>query len=175
MKKIICSLIFCSQFHLMVLAQPSLEKKHLFGNRVEILVPLNLKDSVDPNLIALYPQIAASYNFSDASKMIYLMSAVKDIAIDDNGIPAHTNMLLSQLRRQKNIKILEDGIFLQDGKNIGFVKFGTSRAKLGFHYLFYTSFKNKLLLFQFSCPQKYRATWEPTINEIANSLRIKEV
>ncbi len=95
-------------------------------------------------------------------------------AVDDNGIPGFTDQLISIVKEQKKeVKMLDDGILLQDGKNIGYIKFyskDTDQKK--YNYLFYISAGDQLVLFSFSCPKKLRKSWETVAEEIAASLRV---
>ena len=172
-------LVTCSLFVAAAFCQQTLESKSLFDGKLEILVPKGFKNDVDSNLIFTYPLIAsiASYHFSNDNKMVNLACLWTERAMDDNGIPGFTDELLTSLNKLKKgikLRILEDGILLQDGKNIGFVKHTTSKGKWGFHYIFYTSFKDRLLIFEFNCPKQSRLAWEQTIEQIANSLRVKQ-
>jgi hypothetical protein len=73
----------------------------------------------------------------------------------------------------KDFKLLDDGILLQGGKNIGYIKFSLrGAAQKLFNYMFYISIGDELLLFSIEYPRKLRKSWEPTAERMATSLRV---
>ena len=95
-------------------------------------------------------------------------------AIDDNGIPAFTDKMLAVLKtNRKDIEFIDDGILLQEGKNIGYIKFiSQAKDQKVFNYMFYISMDNRLLLFTFNCISKLRKKWEAKADEMVASLRL---
>ncbi len=96
------------------------------------------------------------------------------VDIEDNDIPQWTDKHLSVIRKSSVVTYLDDGIFLQDGKNIGYIKYKTDHKDSfnTFNLLFFMSIDGKLFQGHFSSPYKHRKKWEPVADEIANSLRI---
>lgn len=94
--------------------------------------------------------------------------------VTDNDIPAYTDERIQLAKQQQDsYKYLDDGIFLQDGKNIGYIKFSSKeKGKKFFNYQFFISSQEKPLVFIFRSPMQQRRTWEPIIDEFANSVRV---
>ena len=97
-------------------------------------------------------------------------------AIDDNGIPGFTDSLMAEVNADNaTINILDDGILLQDGKNIGYISsLSKEKSHKRFNYYFYISLDNRLLLFHFSCSSGDRHVWESKASEMASSIRITQ-
>ncbi len=94
--------------------------------------------------------------------------------VSDNDVHEWADKQLDRLKQKPGFFYLDDGIFLQDGKNIGFIKYilkdpGSSDS---YQLLFFTSMNNVMVQFEFSCPAKMRRNWEPVADRIANSLRL---
>lgn len=102
-----------------------------------------------------------------------LMTFHKHIALDDNGIPGYADQQLKELGALTGIKPVDDGIFLQDGKNIGYVKYLNVANDPPLYQLnFFISVHGRLLYGQFTCPISVRNKWEAEADKIANSLRV---
>ena len=94
--------------------------------------------------------------------------------VDDNGIPAFTDELIGELKAStKDFKLIDDGILLQEGKNIGYIKFRSQvEDQKIFNYMFYISLEERLVLFSFDCPKKLRKKWESKARDVAASLKL---
>jgi hypothetical protein len=177
MKKIIIILLvtFSSFTSTSAFSQEVLEKKALFNNKLSLLVPKDFVEMNEKYLAENYsdPTFKPKTAMGDADGKIILALNFSETAMDDNGVPGYTDELIGGLKNRKKTNILDDGILLQGGKNIGYVKFTTSEKKQKiFHYRFYISFQERLLAFQFTCPKKMRNTWETKAEEMANSIRV---
>lgn len=116
----------------------------------------------------------AAILFTDAKRTAVLTYRFDTDSITDNEIPAYADDLL-KLAKQDNVsfKYIDDGIHLQDGKNIGYLKFSSKDdGRKNFNYIFFISVDDKPLVFSFSVPFKQRKKWEPLADTIANSLRV---
>lgn len=51
--------------------------------------------------------------------------------------------------------------------------FGNGLAIAKYTYIQYTLYKDKILLFNFTCPARQQQTWQDTAHEIMNSVRVK--
>ncbi len=113
------------------------------------------------------------------AKFIYrdLVDAVGENGIfSDNDVPEWTDKILNNVRQNPAFFYIDDGIFLQNGKNIGYIKYSelhTNDDVDNYHLLFFMSVNGKLAQFDFFCPSKSRKKWEPIGDSIANSLRVK--
>lgn len=94
--------------------------------------------------------------------------------VTDNDIPTYTDSTLKTLKKlNKSFKYIDDGIYLQNGKNIGYIKYSyKENGKKYFEYLFYISVDDSPVAFAFSCPLKERNQWEATLDAVANSIRV---
>ena len=105
---------------------------------------------------------------------IYAPAIKRDTILTDNAIPEITDNLLTAMKKDPAFKYIDDGILLQDGKNIGYIKGTTPHNNKGsyYHFIFFTTVDGKLLHVNFWCPTKNMKKWEPIADEIANSLRV---
>ena len=118
-------------------------------------------------------------NENELIKITYDLSAVYDpggVDVADNDVQEWADKQLTALKQDARFVYLDDGNFLQEGKNIGYIKFIMNEpvGPDSFHLLFFTSVKDKLVQFKFSCPAKLQKKWEAAAESIANSLRLKE-
>ncbi len=150
-------------------SQTGLVKRFIINDKVELLLP---KDFTNKNEL---PKNLLNHDIIMADKTgeIELVYNMASDTITDNDIPAYTDVLINEMKtNKKDYNFLDDGIYLQDGKNIGYIKFVSKEKNIIFNYLFYLSVDGKLCIFSFTCPDKLRKKWEPVVDEIANSLRI---
>jgi hypothetical protein len=120
-----------------------------------------------------YPVTAISLTNNGENFLEY---AYTDKRVDDNSIPAFTDELLSTFPvHKKYTKIVDDGIYLENGKNIGYLKvILKEKGDLQFHYFFYLSVDDRLLIFHFATPIKLRKAWEASIDAAAQSIKINQ-
>ena len=166
----LCTLACC-----IGLAQPALVKKSLLQQQVEIVVPTTFRVLPASRFTDFYRQtIQPVVVFSDGLEQVRLAVFYTQLAMDDNGIPAYTDELLKELRKnKKGFSLKDDGILLKDGKNIGYIKcVYKEQGQKRFGYFFYTSLNNQLLLFQFDCQRKAQENWEETAANMASTLVI---
>lgn len=165
---LICGLLLIA---LSAFSQTEKVKKTILGNKVELLVPAGFSASNAINATAFNEE----HSFSDHTGKIRLVFTYSnDGTVTDNDIPEYTNVLINEMKGNvPSFKLLDDGIHLQDGKNIGYIKYMVKDAGVTmFRYQFYISVEDKLLAFIFSCPKKMRPNWEADVDIIANSIRI---
>lgn len=151
------------------MAQTSGKKYLVYNGKVEISVPSTYAAvSVEKTGIrAFQPDILKSPG-------AMLSFSATNETITDNDIPAYADDRLKLARQDdESFKYIDDGIHLQDGKNIGYLKFSTKEGnKKYFNYTFFISVDDKPLVFEFSCLLKEKKKWEAQIDKIANSLRL---
>lgn len=164
MKKIVSTLlvVFIINYSF---AQKQLVKTPLPEYKIEISIPqvLNRQYTQD-NLKVI----------GNAAGNVKIMYDQEPETVTDNDIPAYTDSTLKILKAvNKSFKYIDDGIHLQDGKNIGYIKYSyKENGKKYFEYLFYISVDDKPVGFAFSCPLKERKQWDATIDIVANSIRV---
>jgi hypothetical protein len=177
MKKILASITMSLMCMLPSLAQAELDEFSLLDKKVVMLVPggitplnTNLFESHSP-----WYDARTQMGGKEQGNKVILAFHYSDSLVDDNGIPGFTDQLLAQANAlQKMITLKDDGIILQDGKNIGYIKFisGNKNQKY-FTYLFYLSVDNRLLLFSFTCPKKLMKKWDAAVRAMAASIRVQ--
>lgn len=118
-----------------------------------------------------YPITEISLNNSGETFLEY---AYTDKSIDDNNISAFTDEILTTFsEKKKYTKIDDDGIYLEDGKNIGYLKvISKEKGDHTFHYFFYLSVNDRLLLFHFATPARQQKAWETSMEATARSIKI---
>ncbi len=163
MGKVILLLLVLSMQCVSVFAQQQL----IINGNVQITIPEELKFSSQKDR-------KDSTFLAESGGKPSLSYRVASDSITDNEIPAYTDDLLKLAKSEsKNYEYLDDGIHLQDGKNIGYIKFsGKEGRRTYFYYTFFISVDNKPLILKFSCPFKQWNKWESEVEKIAKSLRI---
>ena len=164
MKKILNTLLIIF-FASSAFAQKQLVKISLPEYKIEMSVPQELnRKSVQDNLKII----------SNDAGNVKIMYDQEPETVTDNDIPAYTDSTLKTLKAvNKSFKYIDDGIHLQDGKNIGYIKYSyKENGKKYFEYLFYISVDDKPVGFAFSCPLKEKKQWDETIDMVANSIRV---
>jgi hypothetical protein len=178
MKKIIFLLLSTFVFSLTASTQPATEKIIIESDhghdRMEVNVPKNYTIKKGGAYATLLDDHSPLWAITYENDRVILTSTHTTLAVDDNGIPAFTDQLISLVReKNREPKILDDGILLEDGKNIGYIKFYSKETdQKKYNYLFYVSAGGQLVLFSFSCPKKLRKGWETLAERVAASLRI---
>ncbi len=175
MNKIISILVFAVPFCFPAFSQAALEK-NILENKLEMLLPsgftpITKEKNASPGPLVPYQP---DWVITGDDGQIILSCFHTDQLVDDNGIPGFTDELITAVRtRGKDVKLLDDGILLEDGKNIGFIKFlSRENGKRTFHFMFYLSLQNRLLLFDLSGPKKLKKNWEGRGVEMAASIRL---
>ncbi len=166
-----------SIFMLPSLAQGGLDEFSLLDKKVVMMVPggmtpinTNLFESLSPGYGRGTPIEAKGQG-----NKVTLAYHYTDSLVDDNGIPGFTDQLLAWVKTtHKEIALKDDGILLQDGKNIGYIKFISRETdQKYFNYLFYLSVDNRLLLFSFTCPKKLMKKWDGAVQAMASSIKVQ--
>ena len=146
-------------------SQAALVQRSILDGKVELLLPVNFQQDKDgtPGL------------FSGKNGPASLQYQLQPETLEDNDIPAFTDDQLKLAKQDdETFSYIDDGIHLQDGKNIGYLKFSSmENGKKYFNYTFFISVQDKPLIFRFSCLLKDQKKWEADADKIANSIRVK--
>ncbi len=178
MKKCISSSILVLVFVAHAFSQSEKTKRFLINHRVSLQIPVSLRE---PAIIDPMDTIGRSNTklLLNKQETIMLSCELGDVnnshavALGDNEIHEWADKQLSILKIHPNFVYLDDGNFLQGGKNIGYIKFILKQpASNRYYLLFFASIDDRPALFRFSCPAKLQRKWEPIADEIANSLRV---
>ncbi|RYD72705.1 MAG: hypothetical protein EOP53_21445 [Sphingobacteriales bacterium] len=171
MKKIVTLFIFTFSAGILLAQKDGLKKISIFNNQISVELPASFRDA---EYIGTDHWMMVNKN--EMVRIMYqAVTSESALKISDNDIPDWTDKQLSIIKKDSLSSYIDDGIFLQDGKNIGFIKTSRKQKKGpdSFHLLFYISVDDKLLQFHFTCPLNSRKKWESIADAIANSLRIK--
>ncbi|MBV6644414.1 MAG: hypothetical protein KI790_03140 [Cyclobacteriaceae bacterium] len=80
------------------------------------------------------------------------------------------NFLQEEIREVNGREFI---VFEFTSKVVGSSLSFTNQATSGYTYIQYTLWNNRVLLFNFSCPYRYRSTWQPAAKEMMESVKIK--
>jgi hypothetical protein len=163
--------IFC----LLVFADIELEKRILYDNKIEILIPKEFKDMPEKMQKIKYPG-------ANPPKLV-LSNERGTVNIAFN----HTGSIANQAAIESYLAYLGEamksahpdaewkgkGIGIINGKKVGYLKLMTEAAdQLIYNYIFFTDVDNKLFIGTFNCIKKLTQKWEPVAEEIVKSFRI---
>lgn len=175
MKKLVATLT-AILFSLSLSAQVLLEKMRIMDNKLEILVPKGfvLVTGQRTSAGSVASGFKPTWLLSGEDGRVRIGSTYGDSVVDDNGIPGYTDQLIRKVNLEwKKVEMLDDGILLQDGKNIGYIKFySKDKRQKTFHYMFYMSLGDRPLLFHVTCDKKQKEKWETVVEQMAASIRL---
>jgi len=145
----------------------SIKKVSLFNNQVEISLPVEFEISDDL-------EGENKLLFTDKGHTIKFSLTWLNEDVTDNDIPGYTDLAITAVKKESaSAKIYDDGISLNSGKNIGYIKYSYNTNRLSpFEYVFYGSLNDKLLTLYFSCKPEERSKWEKKIDAMVASLKI---
>ncbi len=138
------------------------------SDRVELKIPTELKYQEKKNPA----EPGVMINDDGSAKLVFFRDT---IYLDDNDVPAFADEQLKiAMQENETFKYIDDGLLLQDGKNIGYIKFSTRvNGKKLFNYIFFTSVNERPFIYKFSCDYNRRNKWNKLVDIMANSLRVK--
>ena len=146
----------------------------LVNGKVSIILPPGFITKVDSSLpnnpAKNYPAQWCMISNAKASLAYHFSEQM----VDDNGIPGFTDQLIKEVSAAgPGLKMIDDGILLKDGKNIGYIKFiAASNGKNFYYFMFYLSLDDRLLLFTFSTSKKLMKKWNEPADNIAASIKL---
>ena len=176
MTKIFISLIVGCLLYQGTFAQISTVKTVVAEGQVSLQVPTVFQQILNPenNQFLNSSTYIPNWGIINKTDQQQLLYSFTQYATDDNDIPLAFDELNKQLKSSyKRLKIIDDGIHLTDGRNIGYIVFSGNRnrnKKTG--YLFYLSVKNRLLVFAFISNKKLDNEWKNTLDEMAKSITV---
>lgn len=168
MNKILILAMATFIFPVAMMAQTAVKAYTILNGRVRIELPVefNLKS----------PEKNNEAEWTDKNDSTLLLYHLSPDSITDNDIPAFIDDQIKLAKQDdKTFEYLDDGIYLQEGKNIGYLKYSSEEfRRTYFNYIFFISVDNRLLGITFICFFDQRKKWEPIVDLIANSIRLKE-
>lgn len=163
-RKIILWILICLPF---AGISQDVKRFSFFNGQVEILLPSEFEKGGDPTE-------KAHLFFADKDRTLKFSITLSEEEISDNDIPGYTDLAITAVKKESaSAKIYDDGISLNAGKNIGYIKYSYNNNRLSpFEYVFYGSLNDKLLTLYFSCKPEERSKWEKRIDAMVASLKI---
>lgn len=158
------------------LSQGKLKSITLFDGRIELLVPKRMSEMSDEMWALKYrsrerpPMVLTD----DDGEVNLLASGTAQQAGEDQ-MAAFVDFQMDQLKKQRSdLFILDHGVKIVNGKNVGFFKFHSTAAdQKVFNYYFFIIVEGKVVLFTFNCIDRLRDDWEDTADQIVASLKVK--
>jgi hypothetical protein len=140
----------------------------LYNNKIEVSLPAELEKEgnlPDENI----------YHYANKERNARFSISLSAEEVSDNDIPGYTDLAITSVKKESaSAKIYDDGISLNEGKNIGYIKYTDAVEKDEFNYVFYGSLNEQLVTFYFVCKTEDRSKWEKKIEAIVASLKIKD-
>jgi len=176
MTKLFFSVIVGCLLYQGTFAQISTVKTVVAEGQVSLQVPTVFQQIANPenNQFLNSSTYIPNWGIINETEQQQLLYSFTQYATNDNDIPLAFDELNKQLKSSyKRLKIIDDGIHLTDGRNIGYIVFSGNRnrnKKTG--YLFYLSVKNRLLVFAFISNKKLDNEWKNTLDDMAKSITV---
>lgn len=159
-----------------VFSQPGLEKITLLNNKVELLVPKELKKMPNEMIASKYPKDKQPLLLlNDAKGKVNLIAYNTQQLVSEDQMTAYKNFQMESLQKNHpEMHLIGNGMKIVNGKKVGFLKFISKSKDLRvFNYYFLVSVDNKALMFTFNCLETLRSKWEKTANSMLASLKVK--
>ena len=157
-------------------AQIKMEKVSLIDEKVELNSPTELKPMSGKMWAFKYPNRPKPvFVVSDENAEVNLLGDLTNQPADESQLASFKDFQISNLKKSKpDLKILEQGVKVVNGKKVGFFKFISQAVdQKVFNYYFFTIVDGKILIFSFNCIESLQNKWEKIADEIVGSLKIK--
>jgi hypothetical protein len=167
-------LILLFIFSIFTTAQTTNEKKiYLLNKKVELVTPAHLVEMSNQMYKLKYenrPRPAVA--LSDKNGEVSLIGRITHQRASDSQIGAYKDFQIAELKKvYPDLQLIEGGLKTVRGKKVGYFKF-LSRAvdQKIFNYYFFTIVDGEVVLFNFNCIERLRASWEKKSEQIVSSL-----
>ena len=158
-------------------SQKNAAPMQLFNGKVVMQLPVAFKpDSTLVDATYRFATSTPAYIFSSPPDQVKCLVFKEPDSLSDNDVPAFADVLIAKVKNlYPSVKITDDGISLNAGKNIGYIRCmeNSGNAKKFFQF-FYGSFRGRLLLFLVMCNDKNSKKWIPSVDFMITSLRIND-
>lgn len=154
-------------------AEISLEKRKLFSNQVEILIPQNLKATIPDHQKSKYlSQRRPTAIYSNSLTSVNLAFDLLEKPASRKKISEYTEAMSTTFKNMyPSAEWLGNEVLVKNGRNIGYLELITPSIDTEvYNLIFFTEIKDKLFVSTFNCPKKLMAEWKPIAWEIMNSL-----
>ncbi len=159
-------------------SQSKLQKRLLFNNRIEILVPagFSLMDSEMVDFKYSESAYRPDFVLTDKSTAINLCFQQQKEWLDSNQLEAFKNRQIDLLKKgQPEAEWLDQGMKTINGRKFGYFKLmSLAYNEPVYSYFFFTTLDNHPLILCFNCTEELLVKWKKISEEIANSVKIKE-
>lgn len=180
MKKLFVTIVVVGIATMAIAQQKGFKRIQLANNTVSIDLPKSFGDPENMDGTDSLPK-AESWAIVDKNPRISLTyshncQGCSGWTFTDEDIPKWADIRLADLQKDPRYRYIDDGIFLQGGKNISYIKYSVVQQGIPDSYvlLFFTNLNDQLIQFQFTSPLKLRKKWEAIADAIANSIIIAE-
>ena len=151
-------------------------KLSLLDNKVEISLPKELSKMSDTMWSYKYHRLPRpALVMTDENGEINLLLNLTNQAATESQLSEYADLRVANLKKTRtDIKILDQGVKVVNGKKVGFIKFSSVAVDQNiFNYYFFTVLDGKIIFFTFNCIEKLQKTWESVAEDILNSLKVK--
>lgn len=176
MKKIIISGLLCTVLLSWTNHLIELEKKKIFDDKVEILLPREFGIMPEKMLKLKYPsQNRPTLVYSDENGAVNIAFNHTSSNATQGQLESYKTYFISTFKSVYPTAVWEeDGIKEINGRKVGFIKVTTPAIDTKvFNFLFFTDFEGRLLICTFNCTVEKKSEWIAAADKIFNSLTIK--
>lgn len=170
-------LIYCLILAVPVVAKaPELEKRRIYRNRVEILVPKGFKDMPADMVSRKYPSAnRPNVIFTDADGTVNVaFNHTTNRATQAQIETLKESLMASFKRAYPSAKWKGSGVTVINGRKVGYCELITPAADQNvYNLLFFSDLDGRLLLCTFNCVEKKLSEWQEPAQQIMRSLTLK--
>ncbi len=155
---------------------PDLEKRRIYSNQVEILVPKGFKDMPADMVSRKYPSAnRPNVIFTDADGTVNVAFNHTANQATQAQIDAYkASIVTSTKRAYSSAKWRGDGVKVINGRKVGYCELITPAADQNvYNLMFFTDLDGRLLMCTFNCVEKKLGEWQEPARQIMRSLTVK--
>lgn len=176
MKKLFLAVVTCALLASWSVQTIELEKKQLFSNKVELLLPKSFGIMPEEMLKLKYPNSnrpTLVYSDEDGTVNIAFNHTTSKAA--QAQIETYKNVFISTFKTSYPTAEWEaTGVKEINGRKVGFLEVTTPAVDTKvYNYLFFTDLDGRLLICTFNCTVEKKAEWAEVAKKIVNSFTIK--
>lgn len=162
-------ILFLLLFPFLGFSQIKLEPKELFGGKIEVSIPVELKKTDNP----LSP-VSDEELFVNRQRDILLSISYPSETLKLNQFYAYKRFLIEGLKEDfPNIIIADSGVVNNNGKQIGFIECQEIiNDKTVYTSIYFTSVNGRLFKVTLEYIKEYQAQWKSMSKEILATLKV---
>ena len=162
---------------IVIFSQTKMDKISFLNNRIEIVVPSDLRKMSD--------DVWKIKNRSIPKPLLALFDAKGEVSLTADIVPRISKDVQIMDFKQRQLKIFKDnrpdvtvlseGFKIADNRKVGYIKFRSKAIDQNiFNYYFFVLDTDKMIFFSFNCVEKLQSTWEDSADKIVNSIKINK-